>query len=171
MMASPRSARPAALRPYLSADAPVLADIFQASIEELTGGDYSEAQRAAWAAAAEDAAEFDRRLADQLTLVAVRDGLPLGFASLKGGYEIDMLYVRPDAAGQGVGSLLCTALEKLAASRGATRLTADVSDTAQEFFRSHGFRPRQRNTVPLGGEWLASTTMEKPLAPSQGASA
>ena len=34
-----------AMRPFLPADAPLLAEIFRASIEELTGDDYSEAQR------------------------------------------------------------------------------------------------------------------------------
>jgi putative acetyltransferase len=56
------------------------------------------------------------------------------------------------------------ALEKLAAARGAKRLTADVSDSAQDFFKRRGFVPQQRNTVPSGDEWLANTTMEKPLA-------
>ena len=41
-----------ALRPFLPADAPLLAEIFRASIEELTGDDYSEAQQEACAAAA-----------------------------------------------------------------------------------------------------------------------
>ena len=43
-----------ALRPFLPADTPMLAAIFVASIEELTGDDYSEAQQEAWAAAADD---------------------------------------------------------------------------------------------------------------------
>jgi putative acetyltransferase len=60
--------------------------------------------------------------------------------------------------------MLVDALEKLAAARGAPRLTADVSDNAQEFFRAMGFVPRRRNSVPVGQEWLASTTMDKPLA-------
>ena len=41
------------LRPYLPADASVLASIFAASINVLTEDDYSEAQREAWASAAE----------------------------------------------------------------------------------------------------------------------
>jgi putative acetyltransferase len=157
-----------ALRPYLPSDAAALAEIFQASIEALTGEDYSEAQQAAWAALADDEAAFGRRLAGDLTLVALHDGVPTGFASLKGADEIAMLYVHPDAAGQGVGSALCTALEKLAGARGAKRLSADVSDSAEEFFRRRGFQPVRRNTVPLGGEWLANTTMEKTLPQSQG---
>ena len=35
-----------ALRPFLPADTPVLAAIFVAAIEQLTGDDYSEAQQA-----------------------------------------------------------------------------------------------------------------------------
>ena len=46
------------LRPYLPADIPMLAAIFVAAIEELTGDDYSEAQQEAWAATAEDEEAF-----------------------------------------------------------------------------------------------------------------
>ena len=152
-----------ALRPFLPADAPVLAEIFQASVEDLTGDDYSEAQQAAWSAQAADEAAFGARLARGLTLVATIEGSPVGFASLQGTDRIEMLYVHPDAAGQGVGALLYDALEKLAASRKAPRLVADVSDSAEEFFRRRGFQPQRRNSVPLGGEWLATTTMEKRL--------
>ena len=60
-------------------------------------------------------------------------------------------------------------LAKLAGARGAKRLTADVSDSAQDFFRKRGFTAQQRNTVLRGGEWLANTTMEKPLASGRGA--
>jgi putative acetyltransferase len=70
------------------------------------------------------------------------------------------------AAGYGVGSMLLDALERLAASRGAGKLSADVSDNAQGFFKKHGYVPRQRNSVPVAGEWLANTTMEKQLAPA-----
>jgi putative acetyltransferase len=158
-----------ALRPYLPADAPLVAEILRASIEELTGDDYSEAQRQAWASVADDEGALGARLAQGLTLLGTIDGSPVGFASLDGGERVDMLYVHPAAAGHGVGTMLIDALEKLAASRGARRLTADVSDSAQEFFRHRGFVPQQRNSVPVGDEWLANTTMEKPLAAKAGA--
>ena len=38
-----------ALRPYLPQDAPMLAEIFRASVEELTEDDYTPAQQEAWA--------------------------------------------------------------------------------------------------------------------------
>src|SRR6476646_5335071 len=102
-----------AMRPFLPADVPMLAEIFRASIEELTSDDYTESQREAWAAVAGDAAEFAEKLAKHLTLLGTMDGSPVGFASLDAPEHIDMLYVHPAAAGLGVGSMLIDALEKL----------------------------------------------------------
>src|SRR5580658_2932567 len=152
-----------ALRPFLAEDTPVLAAIFAASIEELTGDDYSEAQQEAWASAVDDEQEFGKRLASELTLVATLRNSPVGFAALKGADHIDMLYVHPSAVGQGVASMLCDALEKLAGGRGAKSLTVDASDNAQEFFLKRGYVAKQRNTVTVNGEWLANTTMQKAL--------
>src|SRR6516164_9728013 len=158
-----------AVRPFLRADAPLLGEIFRASIEELAAEDYSDTQREAWAAAADDEEAFAARLEKQLTILATIGGSPVGFASLKGTDRIDMLYVHPAVSGQGVGTMLVDALEKLAAARGASRLTADVSDSAQDFFRRSGFVAQQRNSVRCGGEWLANTTMEKKLAAKESA--
>ena len=151
------------LRPYLPADAPLLAEIFRASVGELTADDYNAAQQAAWAAFTDDEA-FAKKLSDNLTLVATLDGSPVAFAALEDGKQIAMLYVHPAAAGRGIATLLCDALEKLAAARGATRLTADASDSALGFFQQRGYVARQRNTVSQAGEWLANTTMTKDLA-------
>jgi putative acetyltransferase len=155
-----------ALRPFLATDTPVLAAIFAASIEELTGDDYSEAQQEAWASAVEDEEKFGQRLAAELTLVATLQNSPVGFAALKGPDHIDMLYVHPGAVGQGVAAMLCDALEKLAGARGAKNLTVDASDNATEFFLKRGYVAMQRNTVTINGEWLANTTMQKALGES-----
>jgi putative acetyltransferase len=152
------------LRPFLAADTPVLAAIFAASIEQLTSDDYSEAQQQAWASAADDEEQFGKRLAGELTLIATLQNSPVGFASLKGTDHIDMLYVHPGAAGQGVASMLCEALEKLAGGRGAKSLNVDASDNAEGFFAKRGYVGKQRNTVTVNGEWLANTTMQKMLA-------
>src|SRR3981189_1555908 len=128
-----------ALRPFLAEDTPVLAAIFAASIEELTGDDYSEAQRQAWASVAEDEAQFGKRLAGQLTLIATLQNSPVGFASLKGPDHIDLLYVHPSVAGRGIASMLVDALEKLAGARGVKSLTVDASDTAEPLFRKRGY--------------------------------
>ncbi len=157
-----------ALRPLLPADVPLLAEIFRASIEELTADDYSEAQREAWAATADDEEAFGARLSGGLTLVATFGGAPVGFASLADNIRIDMIYVHPAAAGQGAGAMLCDALDKLAAARGSKELEVEASDTARRFFEKRGFVAKTRNTISLAGEWLANTTMVKPLAAGKG---
>jgi len=151
------------LRPFLPADTSILAAIFVAAIQELTGDDYSEAQQEAWAAIADDEEEFGKKLAGELTLIATLRNAPVGFASLKGKDHIDMLYVHPSAAGQGVASALCDALEKLAGGRGAKSLTVEASDNAEPFFKKRGYVAKQRNSVTVNGEWLANTTMQKTL--------
>jgi len=153
-----------ALRPYLAADAPLLREIFSASIEQLTGDDYSEAQREAWAATADDAAAFTKTLGSALTLVATMAGSVVGFAALASGNKIDMFYVHPAVAGQGVGAMLADALEKLAGSRGEALIVVDASDSARGFFEKRGYVAQQRNTVMTGGEWLANTTLHKQFA-------
>ena len=157
-----------AMRPLLPADVPLLAEIFRASIEELTAEDYSEAQQEAWAETADDLDAFGAKLAAELTLVATFAGSAVGFASLADNTRIDMLYVHPAAAGQGAGSMLCDALEKLAAARGSKELSVDASDSARGFFERRGFVAKTRNTVALGGEWFANTTMVKPLGVPSG---
>jgi putative acetyltransferase len=143
-----------AMRPMLPQDVPLLAEIFRASIEELTGDDYSEAQQEAWAEAADDVEAFGARLAGELTLVATHAGSPVGFAALADNVRVDML---------------CDALEKLAAARGTKELSVEASDSARRFFERRGFAVRTRNTVFRAGEWLANTTMVKPLAAASAA--
>lgn len=154
----------AALRPFLATDTPMLAAIFVAAIEELTGDDYSEAQQEAWAAVADDEVAFGKKLAGELTLIATVQNSPVGFAALKGNDHVDMLYVHPSVAGQGVGAMLCDALEKLAAARGTKSLSVDASDNALDFFRKRGYVAQRRNSVTINDEWLANTTMQKVLA-------
>jgi len=153
-----------AMRPMLPADVPILAEIFRASIEELSADDYSGPQQEAWASAANDEEEFGARLSGELTLVATLGGDAIGFASLADNSRIDMLYVHPAAAGQGAAAMLCDALETLAAARGGNELSVDASDSARGFFERRGFVAKTRNSVSVGGEWLANTTMSKPLA-------
>jgi putative acetyltransferase len=153
-----------ALRPYLVVDTPVLAEIFRESVTDLTSDDYSESQQQAWLAALDDLEAFAKRLGSQLTLIATLQGSPVGFASLATGGKIDLIYVHPVAAGQGVGAMLTDALEKLAGARGAAKLIVDASDTARGFFEKRGYVAQQRNSISAGDEWLANTTMHKQLA-------
>ncbi len=147
-----------------------LRDLFAQSIEELTQDDYGEEQRLAWIEQAEDAAAFAKRLGEATTLIVHVEGEHAGFASLsKDNKVLDMLYVHPHHSRQGVGTALCDALEKIAAARGAVTLSVDASETAVLFFEARGYAPIQRNSIPVGEEWLTNTTMTKQLKSVAGA--
>ncbi|KUO57240.1 MAG: GCN5 family acetyltransferase [Alphaproteobacteria bacterium BRH_c36] len=154
------------LRPYLAKDTPALIDLFAQSVEELTQEDYDEDQRAAWLASAQDSESFARRLAASTTLVVEIDGEYAGFGSLKDNRVIDMLYVHPYFAGNGVGSTVLDALERLAKGRGSATVSVDASDTAQIFFEERGYVAQSRNSVPVEDQWLMNTTMTKTLTPA-----
>jgi putative acetyltransferase len=158
----------ASLRPFLKEDLELLAEIFCASIEGLTQDDYDEEQRAAWMAGVLDDEEaFLKRLTDQLTILVLEDGDPVGFASLRGTDELDLLYVHPVYARQGYGTALADALERLAGARGATAVITNASETARPFFEKRGYVGQSRNTIIMGGEWLANTVMRKDLEKSE----
>ena len=130
----------------------------------MTDEDYSPDQQDAWAEAADDLEGFAGRLAGQLVLVAtVQEGV-VAFASLQDNRKIDMLYVHPAIARQGVATMLVDALEKLATARGTAKLETDASDTARPFFADRGYQAQQRNTVMVGDEWLSNTTMTRDLS-------
>ncbi len=153
-----------ALRPMLPADGERLVEIFRESIEDLTGEDYTPEQREAWAAAADDEDAFVARLSGMLTLVATVAGLPVAFVSVKDNSHIEMLYVHPAVARQGIGHMLVDAVERLAAARGIDKLTVDISDTGLPLFEKRGWIALRRNTIPREGEWLGNTTCEKQLS-------
>jgi putative acetyltransferase len=152
-----------ALRPYLPSDVRRCAEIFRASVEELAAEDYNADQREAWAATADDEDAFGVKLANMLTLVAVIDGVAVGFGGLSGADLIGMLYVDPEFARRGAGGALIDALAKLAEARGAKRLTVEASEVARQLFERHGFAAEKRNLVRVGEEWLANTNMAKAL--------
>ncbi|MFA5948671.1 MAG: GNAT family N-acetyltransferase [Hyphomicrobium sp.] len=152
------------LRPFMPADTTALRDLFAQSIEELTQEDYTDEQRLAWIAEGEDAFAFAQRLQKMVTLIVQLEGDYAGFAALKDNTHVDMLYVHPYCVGQGVGSALLDALERIAAARGAKEMTVEASDTAKVFFESRGYVATQRNSVPIADLWLTNTTMKKQLA-------
>ena len=136
------------LRPYVATDAHRCAEIFRASIEELAADDYNSEQREAWASRANDEAGFGKSLAGMLTLVALIDGEEAGFASLKGPDVIHMLFVAPEFARRGAGATLVDALMKLAAARGATRLSVEASEVAKPLFEKLASSSERNREMP-----------------------
>jgi putative acetyltransferase len=154
------------VRPYLPGDAAALCELFAQSIDELCTEDYDEDQRLAWISGAADSRAFGGRLAAMTTLVVMVGTDYGGFAALKDNAVLDMLYVNPHYAGEGIGTTLADTLERLAAGRGAKDITVESSETAVMFFEARGYVANRRNMLPVGDQWLTNTTLTKKLGDS-----
>ena len=101
------------IRPCVPADAPALRRIFYDAVHTACAADYTPAQLDAWAPKDYDPAAWAETLFCRTVLAAERDGALLGFGSLGPDGYLDLLYVRPERQGQGLGAALCDAPEGL----------------------------------------------------------
>ncbi|MFG2679756.1 GNAT family N-acetyltransferase [Streptomyces sp. NPDC048392] len=118
------------------------------------------------AACREELTLGDGELASRRTAVAERDGSVLGFTTLEGeppSGVLGMMFVDPDAIGQGIGRLLFTHAVEAARSSGFTRFTIDADPNAEPFYEAMGGVLAGR--VPSGsisGRTLARYLIEVP---------
>ncbi|MEU7473050.1 GNAT family N-acetyltransferase [Streptomyces sp. NPDC044984] len=123
------------IRPARATEADVLTDLaLRSKAHWGYDADFLEACRDELAVAAHEVAR--RRVT-----VADRDGRVLGFTTLEGEPPtgvLGMMFVEPQAIGQGIGRLLFE--RTLAAGRdlGFTRLTIDADPNAEPFYRAMG---------------------------------
>src|SRR5688500_18268870 len=94
------------IRNYRAGDAPEIVRLFFETIRSVNRADYSEAQVEAWAPNVPDPQEWHVRMAGRQTLVSELGDEVVGFAELEDDGHLDMLYVRKDALGRGVGQRL-----------------------------------------------------------------
>jgi putative acetyltransferase len=107
-------------------------------------------------------------MAYRRTLVAEGGGEVIGFAELEEDGHLDMFYVRKDAVGRGVGSILYRAIEREAREQGIGLIFTEASVTARPFFERWGFRVVRERSVTRRGVELTNFAMEKPLGPPDG---
>lgn len=81
-------------------------------------------------------------LPDGQTWVAESDGAVVAVLTLDGD-DLDQLYVVPEAAGQGIGSMLVELAKQLRPD-GLALWTFQTNVAAQEFYRRHGFTEVRR---------------------------
>ena len=156
------------IRDYDADDAPQIVRLFYETVCSVNCADYSEEQVRAWAPGVPDPEEWHARMADRRTLVAEEGGEVVGFAELEEDGHLDMLYVRGDSVGRGVGRRLYRAVEREARGRGLGQIFTEASVTARPFFERRGFRMVRERTIVRRGVELTNFAMEKPLPPPVG---
>lgn len=162
---------PLLIRPFRPGDEPALRSVFHASVHGLASAHYSPEQLAAWAQRDCDAAQWAERMQANQPFVALAGeaGAVAGFADLQANGYIDMFFVAPAHARQGVARALMAHLHQQAALRGISRLWAHVSLAAEPFFAAQGFVVEERQEVERANVVLRNARMAKmPLAYSSG---
>jgi len=87
---------------------------------------------------------WQRRLRRYCVLVAEDSGTIVGFVELAPKGEIDCFYVHHGHQHRGIGAALMARVEGEANSHSNSRLVADVSITAESFFRRVGLPEQAR---------------------------
>jgi putative acetyltransferase len=144
-------------------DASALAALFRASVTTLAASQYDTSQRAAWASAADDLADFDARLARGVTLVAQCDGAVVAFGQLFPVDHVEMLYVSPAWSRRGLATALIARLEAIARVAQASVLSVDASALSRPVFERAGFSLVKAETVARDGVSLPRFHLCKPL--------
>lgn len=158
---------PLRLRRATVADAPALARVQRASVRGLARGAYPARQLALWSRLGPLYYRWTLVAGGEIAFVAERAGRVIGYAAFTLGPpgEVTAVFVRPAAAGRGVGTALLARVEAEALRRGARRLVLKASLNGEPFYRARGYRGGRRIQVPLpGGGGLAAIRLSKTLA-------
>ncbi|UNK57747.1 GNAT family N-acetyltransferase [Pseudoxanthomonas daejeonensis] len=151
------------IRNFMPGEEEALRGVFVSSVHDLAAKFYTPEQINAWAPIAYDRQEWASKLARLRPFVAVSEGQVVGYADLQGPGYIDHFFVSGRFAGRGVGNALMGHICGVAARRGISELSADVSLSAEPFFSKHGFVVVERQTVAVAGVELANARMCKAL--------
>ena len=134
-----------------------MAELFYNTVHTVNARDYTEVQLNAWATGSIDLTAWDRSFYEHNTLVAIHDGVIVGFGDMDGGY-LDRLYVHKDFQLRGVATALCDTLEQTVNAR---VFTTHASITARPFFEHRGYRVVKEQQVLRSGIALTNYAMEK----------
>lgn len=145
------------IRRYTPADCPAMAALFYDTVHRVNCRDYTPEQLDVWATGQVDLESWNRSFLAHHTLVAMKDGILVGFGDMDSTGYLDRLYVHADYQGQGIATALCDALEKAVPGP----ITTHASITAKPFFQGRGYRVVKAQQVQRQGILLTNYVMEK----------
>lgn len=113
-----------------------LAQLFYHTVHTINAKDYSKEQLDVWATGQIDLENWNQSSQEHYSLVAVDDGIIVGFGDIDRKGYLDRLYVHTDYQRKGIASDICNYLEQ--AVRG--NIVTHASITARPFFDKRVYR-------------------------------
>ena len=132
--------------------------LFYETVHSVNAGDYSESQLEAWAPKDNDYSHLKTALEKNWTLVAIEDGVIIGFADIEDTGYLDHLFVHRDYQGKGVATALCNEIE---AKGNFNEIETHASITALPIFEKRGNKVVREQIVEIRGEKLKNHVMRK----------
>lgn len=146
------------IRKYMPSDCEELAQLFYDTVHTVNANDYTIEQLNVWADGNVNLTQWNQSLSGHFSLVAVENGIIVGFGDIdKTGY-LDRLYVHKDYQRQGIAAALCGRLEQRFA---VEQITTHASITAKPFFAHRGYDVIREQQVMRGGILLTNYVMKK----------
>ena len=145
------------IREYKPSDIGEIAQLFYDTVHTVNAADYTEEQLSAWADGNIDLSAWDRSLSEHFSVIAVEDGIIVGFGDIDRTGYLDRLYVHKDYQKRGIASAICDRLE--AEAHGS--ITVHASITAKPFFEKRGYETVKAQEVERKGVLLRNYVMEK----------
>ncbi|QDG55159.1 GNAT family N-acetyltransferase [Pseudomonas sp. NIBRBAC000502773] len=140
------------IRPAIQDDAESLFRVHKHSVEHLCKADYGTEQIAMW---------LDGRSPDTYREAIAAGNLWLAYTdTVQGfvevdGHEVSKLFIRGDAAGQGVGARLLTKALQLIEAAGHRCAYLEATLTAEKFYAAFGFRKIGEGTFSRGNSAIS----------------
>jgi putative acetyltransferase len=152
------------IRPYESADAVAMLELFYNTVHTVNSKDYAPDHLDAWAPVNPDLKKKQARFKSSKTIVAHLDGKIVGFGNLENDQSsIGMLYTHKDHQGQGIATELLEKLEKKLRKSDIKIASVESSITAKPFFEKRGYHVVKENKKMLNGTEFLNYIMEKEL--------
>lgn len=152
------------IREYQMSDCEELAALFYQTVHRVNEKDYTKEQLDAWATGRIDLDKWDQSFKEHYSLIAVDNGMVVGFGDIdKTGY-LDRLYVHSEHQRKGIATAICDQLEQ--AVRG--NIITHASVTARPFFEKRGYKIIKEQQVERQGIFLKNFVMEKERKQTEG---
>lgn len=146
------------IREYQSSDCDKLAKLFYNTVHIVNAKDYSSEKLNVWATGQIDLKKWNQSFLEHHCLVAIDDGMIVGFGDIDCTGYLDRLFVHSHYQRRGIATALCNQLEQLV---NVNTITTHASITAKPFFETRGYQVIKEQQVERQGIKLINFVMVK----------
>lgn len=145
------------IREYQTSDCKETTELFYNTVHTVNAKDYTKEQLDVWATGQVDLEKWNQSLQEHYSIVAIENGIIVGFGDIdKTGY-LDRLFVHVDYQGKGIAAAICNQLEQTVQGD----VTTHASITAKPFFEKRGYKVVKEQQVERQEIFLTNFYMKK----------